>query len=123
MSTKLFVGGLAWATTDATLRDFFAQAGNVESANVITDKFSGKSKGFGFVEMASEQEAADALEKLNGQSLDGRAIAVSEARPREPRNDNFSGGGSRGGGRNDFRRDNRGGGYRSDDRRGGGDRY
>lgn len=118
MSTKLFVGGLAWATTDATLRDFFAQAGNVVSANVITDKFSGKSKGFGFVEMASEQEAADALEKLNGQMLDGRAIACSEARPREPRDNNFSGGGSRGGGRNDYRRDDRGG-----DRRGGGDRY
>jgi cold-inducible RNA-binding protein len=115
MSTKLFVGGLAWATTDATLRDFFAQAGNVVSANVITDKFSGKSKGFGFVEMASEQEAADALEKLNGQMLDGRAIAASEARPREPRDNNFSGGNRGGGGRSDYRRDDRGG-----DRRGGG---
>jgi RNA recognition motif-containing protein len=96
MSNKLFVGGLSWGTNDQTLRDFFAQAGVVLSASVIMDKFSGKSKGFGFVEMATQEEAQHAQQKLNGQTLDGRAIAVSQARPqapREHRNSHSSGGG------------------------------
>ena len=87
MSLKLFVGGLAWGTTDATLKDFFAQVGQVVSATVITDKFSGKSKGFGFVEMSSEAEATEAISKLNGQELDGRKIIVNEARPKTENSD------------------------------------
>lgn len=95
MASKLFVGGLAWATTDDSLKQFFSQAGTVVSANVITDKFSGRSKGFGFVEMSSEAEAKEAIAKLNGQTLDGRTIAVNEARPQAPREDRpYGGGGS-----------------------------
>lgn len=85
MSTKLFVGGLSWSTTEDSLRSFFAQHGTVVSATVITDKYSGKSKGFGFVEMSTEDEAKEAMSKLNGQTLDGRAITVNEARPQVPR--------------------------------------
>src|SRR3989344_4051248 len=96
MAAKLFVGGLSWDTTNDSLQQFFAQAGSVVSAQVITDKFSGRSKGFGFVEMASDAEAQEAIAKLNGQTLDGRAAAVSEARPQAPR-ENRSFGGSRGG--------------------------
>ncbi len=87
MATKLFVGGLSWDTTDANLSAFFAQAGKVTSATVIIDRMSGKSKGFGFVEMGSEEEAKTAITKLNGQNLDGRTVAVSEARPQAPRDD------------------------------------
>lgn len=82
MAKRLFVGSLAWATTDASLKSHFEQAGAVESANVIMDKMSGRSKGFGFVEMAGDAEAAAAVEKLNGSELDGRKIVVSEARPK-----------------------------------------
>ena len=110
MAAKLFVGGLSWDTTSDSLRQFFAQAGTVVSATVITDKFSGRSKGFGFVEMSTDAEAQEATQKLNGQDLDGRTIAVSEARPQAPRDNRFGGGGS-------F---NRGGGHRND--RGGGSR-
>ncbi len=118
---KLFVGGISWNTTDATLGEFFAQAGSVVSANVIMDKYTGKSKGFGFVEMSTEEEALKAQQELNGQNLDGRSIAVSEALPPKPR-DSYSGGnsgGGFGGGRRDDRygNDRRGGGR--DDRRGG----
>ena len=79
---KLFVGSLSWGTTDDTLRDFFAQCGTVVSAKVIIDKFSGRSKGFGFVEMSTDEEAKDAIEKLNGQELDGRPIVVLAQRLR-----------------------------------------
>ena len=82
MSKRLFVGSIAWGTTDATLKSHFETAGAVESANVIMDKMSGRSKGFGFVEMASDEDAASAVAKLNGSSLDGRNIVVSEARPK-----------------------------------------
>jgi RNA recognition motif-containing protein len=85
MATKLFIGSLAWATTDDSLKDFFSQAGNVVSANVIMDRESGRSKGFGFVEMGSEDEAKKAIDELNGKELDGRPIVVNEARPREER--------------------------------------
>jgi RNA recognition motif-containing protein len=85
MATKLFIGSLAWATTDDSLRDFFAQAGNVVSANVIVDRETNRSKGFGFVEMGSDDEAKAAIDQLNGKELDGRPIVVSEARPREAR--------------------------------------
>ena len=82
MSKRLFVGSIAWGTTDQTLKSHFEQVGQVESASVIMDKMSGRSKGFGFVEMASDSEAADAIAKLNGSELDGRKIVVSEARPK-----------------------------------------
>jgi RNA recognition motif-containing protein len=94
MAAKLFVGGLSWDTTDDSLREFFAKAGTVESAKVITDKFSGRSKGFGFVEMSTSKEAEKAKQELNGQELDGRTIAVDDARPQAPRENR---GGSRGG--------------------------
>jgi RNA recognition motif-containing protein len=82
MSKRLFVGSLAWGTTDQTLKSHFEQAGAVETANVIMDKMSGRSKGFGFVEMAGDADASAAIEKLNGSELDGRKIVVSEARPK-----------------------------------------
>lgn len=100
MGTRLFVGGLSWDTTEDSLRAFFAAAGTVASATVITDKFTGKSKGFGFVEMGSADEAQKAVDELNGKQLDGRAIAVNEARPQAPRENRGGGGyggGSRGG--------------------------
>ncbi len=85
MASKLFIGSLAWATNDDSLRDFFATVGTVVSANVIKDRETGRSKGFGFVEMSSDEEAKEAIAKLNGKDLDGRAIVVNEARPREER--------------------------------------
>jgi RNA recognition motif-containing protein len=85
MSKKLYVGGLPYSTTQDSLRDGFAVAGNVESAIVITDKMSGRSKGFGFVEFSTEEEAAKAIEMFNGKDFEGRRITVSEARPMEPR--------------------------------------
>lgn len=108
MAKKLFIGGLSWDTTDAKLSEFFAQVGTVVSANVVTDKYSGKSRGFGFVEMSTDAEGEAAKQKLNGQTLDGRTIAVNEAKPQEPRTGGFSGGFDRrsGGGRD---RQSRGG--------------
>jgi cold-inducible RNA-binding protein len=81
MAKKLFVGGLSWGTTEDALRNAFAAVGTVESAVVVTDKFSGRSKGFGFVEMATDEEAAKAVAEFNGKELDGRVVTVSEARP------------------------------------------
>lgn len=83
MATKLFVGSLAWATTDDSLKQFFEQAGTVVSANVITDRETGRSRGFGFVEMSSDEEAKKAIAELDGKELDGRPIAVNEAKPRD----------------------------------------
>lgn len=80
MASKLYIGGLSFETTDDELRTFFEQAGTVESASVATDKFSGKSRGFGFVEMSSVAEMKDAVSKLNGQSLGERTIRVEEAK-------------------------------------------
>lgn len=85
MSNKLFVGNLSWNTTDETLAEFFAKVGKVISAKVIKDKFTGKSRGFGFVEMSSDEEAKKAIEELNEKELDGRNIMVNEARPQAPR--------------------------------------
>lgn len=106
MSTKLFVGSLAWATTDDTLGQFFAQAGTVVSAKVIRDRDTNKSRGFGFVEMSTPEEAEKAKNELNGKELDGRNITVNEARPQEDRGPrNFSQSRSNfGGGRRDDRR-------------------
>jgi RNA recognition motif-containing protein len=85
MAIKLFVGSLAWATTDESLNHHFAQAGTVASARVVTDRETGRSRGFGFVEMSSDDEARNALATLNNTELDGRTINVSEARPQEER--------------------------------------
>jgi RNA recognition motif-containing protein len=96
---KLYVGNLSFGVTDQSLSDAFAQCGTVESARVITDRDTGRSKGFGFVEMSSDAEAADAIAKLNETDLDGRPIRVSEARPMEPRSGGGGGFGGGGGGR------------------------
>ena len=95
MASKLYVGGLSYSTTSEVLREFFAQSGNVLSATVITDRFSGQSRGFGFVEMASAEEAQNAISQLNGRELDGRRITVEVSNPQGPR----TGGGRPGGGR------------------------
>lgn len=96
MANKLFVGSLAYTATDDDLAAFFAPAGTVVSAKVIVDRDTNRSKGFGFVEMSSDEEAKAAIDTLNGKELNGRAVAVSEARPQAPReNRNF--GGDRGG--------------------------
>ena len=84
MAAKLYVGGLSYSTTSETLREYFAQCGTVESASVITDKFSGQSRGFGFVEMATAEEAQRAISELNGKELDGRKITVNVSNPRTP---------------------------------------
>lgn len=101
MATNLFVGSLSWGVNDQQLEEFFASCGTVSSAKVIVDRESGRSKGFGFVEMGSDEEAAKAVAELNGKELDGRAITVSEARPREerPRGDFNRDRGDRGGNR------------------------
>lgn len=85
MSKKLFIGNLPFSATDQSLTDIFAQLGQVSSAKVITDKFSGRSKGYGFVEMTNDDEATNAIERFNGADYEGRAITVAEARPQEPR--------------------------------------
>ncbi|MDP4010127.1 MAG: RNA-binding protein [Candidatus Shapirobacteria bacterium] len=100
MAKKLYVGGLSYQTTEDSLRAAFAQAGTVVSAIVIKDKFSGQSKGFGFVEMSTDEEANAAIEMWNEKELDGRTVKVNEAKPMEerpPRRDNYSHGPSRGG--------------------------
>lgn len=85
MAIKLYVGGLAYSVTDQELNDFFAATGKVVSATVIKDKFSGKSKGFGFVEMEDLKEGQNAIQSLNGKELNGRSIIVNQARPQEDR--------------------------------------
>ncbi len=85
MAKKLFVGGLSYETTDETLKETFSQVGTVETADIIFDRMSGRSKGFGFVEMSTEEEAQKAIETLNGTELDGKTITVNEARPKESR--------------------------------------
>ena len=109
MNTKLYVGGISYDATDADLKDFFSPAGNVVSASIIMDRMSGRSKGFGFVEMSTEEEAQKAIELLNGKDLEGRNITVNEARPMEARP--RTGGG--------FQRDGRGGGFGGNRDRGG----
>src|SRR5438128_10490345 len=91
MGRKLYVGNLAYGVTDADLQQMFAAHGTVQSAQVIMDRDTGRSKGFGFVEMGSDQEAQTAIQALNGQEMDGRALTVNEARPKP------EGGGGRGG--------------------------
>jgi len=118
MNKNLYVGNVSFKVTDDDLKTNFTEAGEVVSASIIKDKFTGQSKGFGFVEMKTEEGATEAIKKFNGGMLDGKAITVNEARPKKE----FSGGGNRGGGGGNrgggggFRGGNRGGG-------GGGGRY
>lgn len=97
MSNKLYVGNLSFRVTSEDLHEYFAAAGAVESANVVFDRETGRSRGFGFVEMASEDDANNAIAQFNGQEYDGRNMVVNEARPREDRGGG-GGGGRRGGG-------------------------
>jgi RNA recognition motif-containing protein len=87
MSSKLYVGNLSYDSTEDSLKAKFAEAGEVTSVSIITDKMSGRSKGFGFVEMASDEDAKKAIEMFNGQEVDGRKLKVDEARPMQPRDD------------------------------------
>jgi RNA recognition motif-containing protein len=100
MAKKLYVGNLSYETTEDSLHTLFAEVGEIESVTVITDRMSGRPRGFAFVEMATEEGASEAISRLNGQTVDGREITVAEARPRRPRDDRRGGGrgGSRGGG-------------------------
>jgi cold-inducible RNA-binding protein len=101
MGKKIYVGNLPYTVTDAALADVFATHGTVESAQVIMERDTGRSKGFGFVEMATEEEAQGAIAALNGQEMDGRALTVNEARPKEDRGPSrggsYGGSGGRGG--------------------------
>jgi len=93
LGTKLYVGNLAYSVDKSNLEEMFADFGTVASAQVIMDRETGRSKGFGFVEMGSEQEAQAAISGLNGKNVDGRNLTVNEARPQEPRSGGFGGGG------------------------------
>ena len=100
MAQKLFIGGLSFSTTSDGLREFFAQCGDVAAASVVTDQFSGRSRGFGFIEMSTAEEAGRAVAELNGRELDGRNLKIEVAKPKAPaasggRGDGF-GGGNRG---------------------------
>lgn len=123
MSNKLFVGNLSFKLTENDLQDMFAACGSVTEVNLVMDRMSGRPRGFAFVTMATDEEAQKAIAELNGKEIDGRALAVNEARPREDRPGGGGGGGRRGfggggggGGGGGFRGGNRGGG-------GGRDRY
>lgn len=112
MGKKLYVGNLPFSATDQILIDTFSQCGTVESAKIIIDRDSGRSKGFGFVEMSSDAEAAVAIEKFNGADYDGRAMTVNEAKPMAPRENRGGGGGfGGGGGGGGFDRKRSGGGF------------
>lgn len=95
MSMKLYVGNLAFQTTDQDLLDLFSQAGTVESASIVTDRDSGRSRGFAFVEMSSKEEGEAAIAQFNGAEIDGRSLTVNEAKPRESRGGFGGGGGGR----------------------------
>src|SRR5918996_1789622 len=98
MASKLYIGGLSYSTTSDGLREYFAQSGAVLSATVITDRFSGQSRGFGFVEMNTAEDAQNAISQLNGRELDGRRITVEISNPQAPRSGGGGGGGGRAGG-------------------------
>ncbi len=107
MNKNLYVGNLSYKVTDEDLRSNFSEAGEVASVTIIKDKFSGQSRGFGFVEMKTEEGAAEAIKKFNGGTLDGKSITVNEARPKKEFGSNSRGGGGRSGG---FGRGGHGGG-------------
>jgi len=119
MNKNLYVGNLSYKVTDEDLKTNFSEAGEVASATIIKDKFSGQSKGFGFVEMKTEEGATEAIKKFNGGMLDGKAITVNEARPKKE----FGAGGGRPGGGGGFSRGPRSGGGGGGNRGGGGGRY
>lgn len=98
MSRKLYVGNLPYSATEQSLRDAFSASGTVDTVSIVTDRDTGQSKGFGFVEMSTPQEAQAATQAMNGQMLDGRQIKVNEAKPRESRGRGNGGGGGGGGG-------------------------
>ncbi len=104
MGKKLYVGNLPFSATEESLKEAFSRFGTVESVSIITDRYSGQSKGFGFVEISTKQEAAEAISKMNNTEMDGRTLKVSEAKPQAPREGGggrrggFGGGGGRGGG-------------------------
>ncbi len=119
MSTKLYVGNLSFNTSNEDLQELFGQAGTVESANIVEDRDTGRSRGFGFVEMSSAEEGKTAIEQLNGKEVDGRSLTVNEAKPREDRGGSRGGGG--GGGRGGY--GGGGGGNRGGGGGGGGSRW
>lgn len=98
MATKLYVGGLPYSATDEALKEHFAQAGTVTSASVVIDRMSGRSRGFGFVEMSTDEEAKSAIEMFHGKDFGGRTLTVNEARPMAPRAPRSGGGGFNRGG-------------------------
>ena len=108
MSTKLYVGNLSFNTSSQDLETMFAEAGTVQSANIVEDRDTGRSRGFGFVEMSSAEEAQAAITAFDGKEFDGRSLKVNEAKPRENRN---GGGGGGGGGRGGYGGGGGGGGY------------
>ncbi|MBN9387339.1 MAG: RNA-binding protein [Chloroflexi bacterium] len=118
MGKRLYVGSLSYYTTEQALEDFFAQVGQVESVRIVTDRDTGRAKGFGFVEMVNEEDAQRAITTLNNTELDGRTLVVNEAKPQERREGGFgggrSGGGYGGGGRGGYGGGNRGGGGYND---------
>ena len=116
MSMKLYVGNLSFQTSRDELEQLFAQAGTVESTNIVEDRETGRSRGFGFIEMATREEGEAAIQQFNGKELNGRALTVNEARPREDR-------GNRGGGGRGGFGGNRGGGGYGGNRGGGGGNY
>jgi cold-inducible RNA-binding protein len=120
MSTKLYVGNLAFQTTSQELQELFTQAGTVESASVVEDRDTGRSRGFAFVEMSTKEEATSAIEQFNGKEVGGRALKVNEAKPRENRSGGGGGGrgfgGNRGGGGFGGNRGGSNGGGRSEPR-------
>jgi cold-inducible RNA-binding protein len=133
MGSKIYVGNLPFSATSESLNEMFSKFGKVDSAKIVMDRDTGRSKGFGFVEMSTGDEAAAAIEKLNGSDIGGRSLVVNEARPMEPREGGgrsgggggrggFGGGGGRGGDRGGFGGGGRGG-DRGGDRGGGGNRW
>jgi RNA recognition motif-containing protein len=117
MSTKLYVGNLSFSTSNEDLQELFSKVGTVESANVVEDRETGRSRGFGFVEMSSKEEADNAIQELNGKEVEGRSLTVNEAKPRENRTG--GGGGGRGGYGGGGGRGGSGGGYGGGGGRGG----
>src|SRR5262245_20354539 len=112
MGTKLYVGNLSFNTTENELQELFSQAGTVQEVTLMQDKFTGKSRGFAFVTMSSEEDAQNAISKFNGQTIEGRPLTVNEARPREPRPPGGGGRGYGGGGYGGRRQGGQGRGYK-----------